>query len=172
MENPVYIHWGSKTFNTLIGFPIENKYLSTKPKGGLWASRVGATYGWLSVHDNLINRKYESDNFFKFTLKESSTNCVIHSFSDLGSLPLSKDETGVFHIYPTKDNLMEYCIDFEECLRMGIDAIELCWFGSEWEDVRKDALSYSLYCWDCDSIVVLNPNVVEVIDQNEKNNIC
>lgn len=51
-------------------------------------------------------------------------------------------------------------IDFEKCLRIGIDAIELCWYGEEFEKVASDDLYFELYGWDCDSIVVLNPDAV------------
>ena len=51
-------------------------------------------------------------------------------------------------------------IDFVECLRRGIDAVELCWYGEEYQDQRADDLYLALYGWDCDSIVVLNPDAV------------
>lgn len=53
-----------------------------------------------------------------------------------------------------------YLIDFEKCLRIGIDAIELCWYGEEFEKVASGDLYFELYGWDCDSIVVLNPDAV------------
>lgn len=51
-------------------------------------------------------------------------------------------------------------ISFEKCLRAGIDAIELCWYGDEYQSVANGDLYFELYGWDCDSIVVLNPNAV------------
>ena len=53
-----------------------------------------------------------------------------------------------------------YLIDFEKCVRLGIDAIELCWYGDEYADIASGDLHFELYGWDCDSIVVLNPNAV------------
>ncbi len=41
-----------------------------------------------------------------------------------------------------------------------IDAIELCWYGDEYQSVANGDLYFELYGWDCDSIVVLNPNAV------------
>ena len=31
---------------------------------------------------------------------------------------------------------------------------------AEYKDIARDNLHFDLYGWDCDSIVVLNPNVV------------
>lgn len=53
-----------------------------------------------------------------------------------------------------------YCIDFEKCLRLGIDAIELCWYGDEYKDLVNGDLYFELYGWDCDSMVVLNPEAI------------
>lgn len=53
-----------------------------------------------------------------------------------------------------------YLIDFEKCVRLGIDAIELCWYGDEFADIASGNLHFELYGWDCDSIVVLNPDAV------------
>ena len=51
-------------------------------------------------------------------------------------------------------------IDFEECVRQGYDAIELCWYGDEYKDKKADNMYFGLYGWDCDSIIILNPSVV------------
>ena len=47
-------------------------------------------------------------------------------------------------------------LDFEEMLRNGIDAVYV-------EISSDNRLYWALYGWDCDSIVVMNPAVVEVI---------
>ena len=42
----VYIHYGSKKFDTERFTPIKNCYPRNKPIGGLWASDVNAPFGW------------------------------------------------------------------------------------------------------------------------------
>ena len=42
----VYIHYGSKKFDTERFTPIQNCYPRNKPIGGLWASEVDAQFGW------------------------------------------------------------------------------------------------------------------------------
>lgn len=75
---------------------------------------------------------------------------VIHNLNDLRQLPMVRD---------VPPGMWEE-IDFVECLRRGIDAVELCWYGEEYQDQRADDLYLALYGWDCDSIVVLNPDAV------------
>lgn len=75
---------------------------------------------------------------------------LIHNLNDLRQLPMVRD---------VPPGMWEE-IDFVECLRRGIDAVELCWYGEEYQDQRADDLYLALYGWDCDSIVVLNPDAV------------
>lgn len=75
---------------------------------------------------------------------------VIHNLNDLRQLPMVRD---------VPPGMWEE-IDFVECLRRGIDAVELCWYGEEYQDQRADDLYLALYGWDCDSIVALNPDAV------------
>lgn len=71
---------------------------------------------------------------------------------DLRALPAVKSTVPYF--------LWDTCIDFEECLRRGYDAIELCWYGEEYEEQKADDMYFGLYGWDCNSIVVLNSSAV------------
>ena len=52
-------------------------------------------------------------------------------------------------------------IDYEKCLENGIDAIELLIYGPgyQWD---SDVHYRDLYGWDCDSLLVLNPNAIDI----------
>lgn len=76
---------------------------------------------------------------------------IIHCMKDLDCLPTIGSNCSIF---------WNKVIDFEECVRQGYDAIELCWYGSEYKDKKADDMYFGLYGWDCDSIVILNPSVV------------
>jgi hypothetical protein len=74
----------------------------------------------------------------------------IRDIKDLDNLPQIKDAYEM------------WCqLDFEKLLERGIDAIEL--HLSE-EDVSNltvvEGLYWSLYGWDCDSILIMNPDVI------------
>ena len=49
MNRQIYIHYGATQFNPLLNFPIKNKRCWVKPKGGLWASRKNASFGWKNI---------------------------------------------------------------------------------------------------------------------------
>lgn len=85
-------------------------------------------------------------------LRDDAKVCIIHSMADLERLPSQKESSGYW--------LWGTIPDFEECLRQGYDAIELCWYGEEHQNLAKDNMYNALYGWDCDSIVVLNPEAV------------
>lgn len=152
MEKIVYIHYGSKAFDASKGFPIHNKQDWNKPYGGLWASRETASYGWKTWCEQEHFRECDPLNSFRFVLRDNAKVGVISSMADLMRIPIRKESSGYW--------LWGTIPDFEECLRHGYDAIELCWYGEEYQNLAKDNMYDTLYGWDCDSIVVLNPEVV------------
>lgn len=149
-----YICYNCGQFDRRLFQPISNTPLFSKPTGGLWASDVNAKFGWKDwcqsqgySADTEGTFGYSEDNCFKFTLSDNANVVSIKSNKDIAALPLVKN-TLPFELPMT-------CIDFEECVRRGIDAIEL--YLSE-----NRELYWSLYGWDCDSILVMNPDVVVV----------
>lgn len=152
MEKVVYIHYGSKAFDSANGFPIHNRKDWNKPQGGLWASRETASFGWKDWCEQEHFRECDPLNSFRFMLRDDARVCTIHSMAELKQLPFQKESSGFW--------LWSVLPDFEECLRQGYDAIELCWYGNEYQDLAKDNMYDALYGWDCDSIVVLNPDAV------------
>lgn len=155
MKNPIYIHYGSTAFNSRQGFPIRNRDYWVKPEGGLWASRKDASFGWKNWCEEEEYRDCNVSNSFEFTLRNDANIAVISTLSQLQTLPEMK------HVRFTP---ISYCIDFEECVRHGVDAIELCWYGEEYKKIKGEDLHFTLYGWDCDSIVILNPNIVVPIN--------
>lgn len=151
MKDPIYIHYGATTFNPKTNFPIRNRNDWTKPRGGLWASREMATFGWKEWCEQAEYCDCKKEEAFKFILKDGAKVAVISNMTDLRRLPTTESDVSVH---------WTTLIDFEECLRQGIDAIELCWYGDEYEAQKSDDMYFGLYAWDCDSIIILNPEVV------------
>lgn len=140
-----YIHYGSKLFDPTKGYPIKN-HIFVKPSGGLWASPADSKRTWLDWCIEEDFRTYEPDNYFRFKLKPNNRILTIKTEDDIIDAPFQNIE-GISDRYR--------CLDFEKLLSMGIDGVEITINGFTY---------YDFYGWDCDSIVVLNPNCVEVIE--------
>ena len=100
-------------------------------------------------------RPIEDCTKFEFVLKSWAKNYIISTFEDYENLPKMKFEG-------------KEVVDYEKCFKDGIDAIELCAIGDEYDDLSTqedfDKLDevFGVY-WDCDSIVVLNPDAYEIV---------
>ena len=143
-----YIHYGTTKFEKEKFKEIQNERYFTKPIGGLWASRVDAKYGWKNwtEDEHFHTEVYREDNYFKFKLKDKAKVLVIDSAKQLEDLP--KQSTGL-----TKSLMV--ILDFKE-LAKEYDAIEVL--------ISNDGkLYWNLYGWDCDSILVMNKEMVEVL---------
>lgn len=147
-----YIHYGHTNFEYENFSPVKNKLFGIKPIGGLWASSMDAKYPWKEWCKSNQFRECNEDNSFKFTLDESANIIHLYSVDDLKKLPKN---TSAENLNP----LSWYYIDFEKCVEIGIDAIELH-LSEDRSDDLFNGLYYTLYGWDCDSILIMNPAVI------------
>lgn len=155
MKNrPVYVHYGHKKFDKALFESIKNRAHFIKPSGGFWASRTDAKYGWKEWNESseFVNC---DDNFkISFFLSDNARVLEIHNVEDAKKMKKTHE---------IKDELSEMfnvsflqTIDFEK-MKENYDAVELF--------ISDDSKLYNeLYGWDCDSILILNPDVVEEID--------
>ena len=148
-----YIHYGSDHFDKDRFIEIKNCSMPwNKPEyySGLWASPIETDNGWINwCTDNHFNVERLNEHF-KFTLKKDSNIIKIHNNKDLDDRIL---EGLVLHNYrhPTfmYDDLY---FDFEQLVKDGYDAIEVY--------VNTNRIYMGLYGWDCDSILILNPDCI------------
>lgn len=157
MESKKYIHYGCDSFDRNLFQPIVNRERFVKPHGGLWASPVDSEWGW---KDWCTSESFHTDRLsesFTFTLSENAKVIHIRSVSDLTELPNQKPSPWFPGVCDWK------CIDFEKLLADGVDAVELHLSEEDRTNCGfMDGLYWELYGWDCDSILILNPDVVEV----------
>lgn len=154
-----YRHFGSNCFDPMRFVPITNDPVRSKPYGGLWASRVDSDYGWW---DFCQNQRYELGSLrthFDFMIQEGARVHTIRTMDDIKMLPM-------------RDNPMPaiygpYLPDFVECLRQGIDAVELLWYDSRFHTEESGPVGRALRTWDCDSIVILNPKMIIPIEKED-----
>lgn len=139
-----YIHYGHKEYKPELFVKISNKPAFVKPNGGLWASDVNAEFGWKDWCDRNDFRECDNKNSFCFTLDDNANVLIINSTKDLESLPKAVDKYGISSIWTM--------LDFEK-ISKDYDSIEV--------NISNDySLYHSLYGWDCDSILVMNPDVI------------
>ena len=148
VNTKIYIHYGATRFIEEYWEPIQNQNW-IKPHGGLWASAVDAQYGWKDWNENSDYQACDEMNSFKFKLKPEAKLLVIDSVNALKRL---------HKLQYTVTTLVRdvYFLNFERLLEDGYDAIDF--------QLSKDReLYWSMYGWDCDSILVMNKDVIEEI---------
>ena len=138
-----YIHYGHTKFDKSIFTKIKNSDFLTKPTGGLWASNVNAERGWKDWCESENFRKCKEEHSFSFSLSDNAKVLYINYIDDLKYLPKVESKFGIS---------TWILLDFEK-LEKVYDAIEV--------NISNDYnLYYALYGWDCDSILIMNPDVI------------
>lgn len=139
-----YIHYGHTAFIPEQFCPIRNRYGFTKPYGGFWASPIDAKMGWKYWCEAEEFRECKESNAFCFTLRDDSHVLTITNTEQLRSIPQQNDVQFL---------TLWKALDFETLVQSGVDAVEVTLFA-DWN------LYYELYGWDCDSILIMNPEII------------
>ena len=135
--------------------PIVNRrdIAKNKPTGGLWASPVGAKFDWRAYNKQEVYRVYDDDDYFEFTIKPNARVLKLKTEDDIKKLPMQWDNPSMKSIASRYKGTIWAYPDFEE-LSKHYDVI----------DYSLNAETYEpLSGWDCDSILVLNPDVIEIV---------
>lgn len=145
----VFIHYGAKKFDTERFKPIKNSPYRNKPSGGFWASDIDAPIGWKEWTERVQFRTehYTEDNCFRFRLSENTKIITLACIENVEELP----QLGY-------DEIIGFRLDFETIMKMGYDVIDYRLSDDNTCGFRN--IYWCLYGWDCDSILVLNPNVI------------
>ena len=186
MSDTIYVHYGSTHFNSSLFIPVRNCDWKPKPADGtgLWASQEGKTiyhgneyagcvyedgrvvYGWKEWCEDSHFKLGSLKKFFRFKLSGAANIVLLKDPTDLLLLPKTKpwklkDNSEIKDLpegqLPTLEQLQKFyeknpCfLDYEEMRADGVDAIEL-----QNSYLFRDCLD----TWDCDCIVVMNPDVI------------
>jgi len=125
-----------KKFNS-----IKNR-MHVKPEGGLWASPINSTWGWKDWCESESYGDLSSNFEFEF----EGNVFVINSLQDAMKMPWREVEGYRSIKYP----------DYEKMIELGYDAILLTENGQQETRYSEP----SLYGWDCESVLVMNPSGV------------
>ena len=147
----VYVFCGSDHFDRSLFMPITNEpHPWVKPLGGMWSSPVDSENTW---EDWCLGNGFgleKLDKQFRFILAEGSKVLRIGSNKDLDELYSQGYKRYDFDQYPYLHD-DQYYLDFEKILADGYDAIQV---------TITNETYWSLYGWDCDTLLVLNPDCV------------
>lgn len=123
---------------------IEEGELPIKPKGGIWASPLDASFGWKDWCELAKFGNISSE--YPVILDLDTTNfIVVDRGSDLDKLPWYK-----------KFGVLE-SIDFKKLVNQGVDGIYLT---SRGEAETRFTYPRTLYGWDCESVLILNKRCI------------
>lgn len=137
-----YVHFGSRYFDPLRFVWVQNLPHRNKPEGGLWASSTHADYGWYEwSRDNDDFGHCRFTKAFLFELKPETRVLKLKTIEDV------KNAAKIGHSTVSCGMI---CLDFEAIAEQ-YDVI----------DFSVAHLYNVMYGWDCDSILVMNPDVIE-----------
>lgn len=148
-----FIHYGHRCFDKERFVPIQNRECWNKPSGGLWASPVDSEYGWRVWCEESNFAECEEENSFTFSIKPEANIYFIRTVEAANNLPRAESEYSIGRIMPETAFSTIMGIDFEAMVKDGVDAIV-------YEQSACPQLYWKLYGWDCDSILVMNPDIV------------
>lgn len=148
-EKRVYVHYGNSEFRPELLYGPHNQRYRNKPAHALWASPKDAKLSWKEWCENEDFNTDRLIEYFEFTLKDSAKIFVVDSVEKERTLPIQDDG------FDGLDNFFRN-YDFDKIKADGYDAVECC-LSDCWR------LYDEMCTWDCDSIAILNPDVVEPI---------
>ena len=154
-SSEVYVFCGSDHFDKSIFMPITNEpYPWCKPRGGMWSSPADSDNTWEDWCLSNGFRLEKLDKQFRFHLAEGSKILRIKFNEDLDALYSRGYKRSDLDQYPYLHDDMYY-LDFEKIVANGYDAIQV---------IITAETYWSLYGWDCDTLLVLNPDSVMEIE--------
>lgn len=152
-----YIHYGADIFDPE-KVDIHNNPWRNKPENGFWGTPEGSLNNW---KEWCLSNKYRTETLgrrIRFRLKEDARVYVVNSEEKENAIPLQQiDEAMILKGINQYQPIASRIYDFEALKREGYDAVEV--------DISEcPGLLIIMFGWDCDSILILNPEVVQVID--------
>ena len=152
IEKLTLIHYGKTEFLAEKFGTITNRVF-IKPSGGLWTSPIDSEFGWKDWCECENFRSCTTENSFTLKFKPKSKILVIDTLLDLESIPMVKGPYSFFQHFPNFE-LISKCKD-------------AIWLTINGEHETRLSHPYSLYGWDCESVLILNPDCVYQVKNKE-----
>lgn len=137
--------------------PVRNADLWNKPAGGFWLSVNEGWEAWCEAEEP----EWAEGPRFKATLSKNARILEIRGKADLQGLPINPAMADANNWDLSLGHWGEVYLDFET-LAKEYDGVAVMVQSGNW-----DELYYLMYGWDCDSLVVFNPEVIENLEETE-----
>jgi len=157
-----YVHYGCSSEEFLISkfVKVKNHTFGWKPSGGFWASptshgKMGELFDWKAFceKEEYYPKGKPLNKKFYFCLDINAHVVRIESMDTYQALPKVVRED-------CATGRKEEFIDFEKCMRQGIDAIEYAYSAIIKDENMKEEMDRKMLGWDCDSILIMNPKII------------
>ena len=156
-EQKIYIHYGANHFDP-DKIDVHNNPWRNKPMGCFWGTPEDSPNNWKDWCLCNKHRIRSLNRSFRFRLKEGTKVYMVDSEEKEKNLPLQKIDTEtLLKGINTYQPIARRIYDFETLKKRGYEAVEL-----SISDCPR--LSLTMSGWDCDSIVIMNPDAIEVLD--------
>lgn len=153
----LFVHYGSTAFDKQVFKPVQSRCYDTKPVYGFWASPICTENSWYAWCNREGYNDYNPNQRVEFYCKPGSKVFQIDTLDDI---------TFLIKNYPAPYNT--YMLQYGSYMEYGLP-----YLGIDYEAMSKDfdgicynytELGNILGPWDCDSIVIFNPDIMEFRD--------
>ena len=137
------IHYGASKYREEMFKPIVDRKYKSKPHGGLWASPIRSSYGWIDWCNE--NNYGEIKNSFKFAFK--------------GAVLKIRDQLAVNELPWIENDIGRWGLSFEEIINVcECDAVHLSLKALRYCEVSDGSRTFD--GWDCETVLILNPKSI------------
>lgn len=171
----LFIHYSAIKFNKDKYFPIGNINWAI-PYGGYWGTLKDSDYSWERYIDFIrlsqrvfpLECEYSNGVMIQHTTYRYKTTFAIKDESRIYRVKTLADLQFLINKYPAKADMFNV-IDYEKLTNSGwIDAI---YFDHDMSRIGTDQSSFIwMYTNGCDMILVLNPDSIKIVSEEELNN--
>ena len=163
MSEKIYVHYGTTKFDKEKFKPIETLPFFPKPRGGFWASANDAKFGWKEWNKQENYQETRDDNKIEFKLSPEARVLRLES---------TKDISDAVKRYPTELPKEIQASDMAGILRMTLCPLDFNAISRDYDAIEVivsnwNGVSQMLPMWDCDSIVIMNPDIVVPIEEKK-----